>query len=107
MMNQDKGLALMHPEIAMAPALQATLVYQPACCQFGPTVILGEMWHPGIFIKELLSNICCHNRILEKAASITQYFGIGQFLAANSTHRLGHFQWSRLCRDSLDQITVI
>lgn len=79
MVDQDQRLLRVYPHRAIAKALPAALVDEPACSQLQPTVRLriADQIREGLTQAFGLRRI--HQRVLEEAAGIAQYGGSGSF----------------------------
>ncbi len=83
MVDQDQRLLRVYPHRAIAETLPAALVDEPACSQLQPTVRLriADQIREGLTQAFGLRRI--HQRVLEEAAGIAQYGGVGQLFPAN------------------------
>src|SRR5437868_4702321 len=86
----------MHTGISLSKTLPASSLDQPASRQFHLPVSLWISHQIGVFAFKLSDQSRCHQRVLEKAAGITEHRRIRKLLAANTANSLTDIAGGRM-----------
>src|SRR5690606_13484327 len=108
--DQDKGLTIVHPGRPQSAPFPSSPINQPSCCPPICAIRLRVCNQTGLIIGDAPVTGSVNNRILEETAGVAQYRRVGQLASPNCTRGVEILLGGRLCtgvRQGLSECRVV